>query len=88
LWFTAFGMTDLVVALTLVALTGFQLINGATACFTCLDARLARVRIPRLVSLQRRLRQPGSAASCLPGRIVTDVISSWWHPAMVPMTLV
>ena len=27
LWFNAFGMTDLVVALTLGALTGFQLIN-------------------------------------------------------------
>jgi hypothetical protein len=27
LWFTAFGMTDLVVALTLGALTGFQLLN-------------------------------------------------------------
>ena len=27
LWFTAFGMTDLVVALTLGALTGFQLVN-------------------------------------------------------------
>ena len=29
LWFNAFGMTDLVVALTLGALTGFQLINVA-----------------------------------------------------------
>jgi hypothetical protein len=27
LWFTAFGMTDLIVALTLGALTGFQLVN-------------------------------------------------------------
>jgi hypothetical protein len=27
LWFTAFGMTDLVVALTLGTLTGFQLVN-------------------------------------------------------------
>jgi hypothetical protein len=27
LWFSAFGMTDLVVALTLGALTGFQLLN-------------------------------------------------------------
>jgi hypothetical protein len=23
-----------------------------------------------------------------PGRTVTDVIASWWHPAMVPMTRV
>ena len=57
LWFTAFGMTDLVVALTLGALTGFQLINVTPSGAPISELPLALIptaAVPLLLALHIR----------------------------------
>jgi hypothetical protein len=54
LWFNAFGMTDLVVALTLGALTGFQLLNvtpSAAPIFELPLALIVTAGVPLLLAL-------------------------------------
>jgi hypothetical protein len=54
LWFTAFGMTDLVNALTLGALTGFQLINVSPSAAAISELPLALIptaAVPLLLAL-------------------------------------
>jgi hypothetical protein len=76
LWFTAFGMTDLVVALTLGALTGFQLLNVTPSGVPLTELPLALVptagvpllfalHITSLVTLARASQPAPSAAGPL-----------------------
>ena len=54
LWFNAFGMTDLVVALTLGALTGFQLLNVTPSGAPIIElplALIATAAVPLLLAL-------------------------------------
>jgi hypothetical protein len=76
LWFNAFGMTDLVVALTLGALTGFQLLNVTPSGVPLTELPLALVptagvpllfalHITSVSALARASRTPPSAAGPL-----------------------
>ena len=78
LWFNAFGMTDLVVALTLGALTGFQLLNVTPSGVPLTELPLALVPtagVPLLFALHltstftlaRTPRPPPSAARSFSG---------------------
>ena len=79
LWHNAFGMADLVVALTLGALTGFQLINVTPSAAPIFELPLALIvtagvplllalHITSLSALARGPRTPASAARPLTGR--------------------
>ena len=76
LWFNAFGMTDLVVALALGALTGFQLINVTPPDTAISELPLALIptaavplllvlHITALSALVRALRTPRPATAPL-----------------------
>ena len=80
LWFNAFGMTDLVVALTLGALTGFQLVNVTPSGVPLTDLPLALVptagvpllfalHITSVSALRRALRAPLPAIAPLTAAI-------------------
>jgi hypothetical protein len=77
LWFNAFGMTDLVVALTLGALTGFQLLNATPSSAPITELPLALIptatvplffalHITAVSTLVRAPRIPLPATTALP----------------------
>ena len=77
LWFNAFGMTDLVVALTLGALTGFQLINVTPSGAPISELPLALIptaAVPLLFALHI------TSVSALAGALRTR------RPATAPLT--
>jgi hypothetical protein len=74
LWFNAFGLTDLVTALTLGALTGFQLLNVTPSSAPITELPLALIptatvplffalHITSVITLVRAPRPAPSAAS-------------------------
>ena len=87
LWFNAFGMTDLVVALTLGALTGFQLINVTPSGAPMSELPLALIptaavpllfalHVTSMSALRRAPRTPRPAADPVMAGAITAVAES------------
>jgi hypothetical protein len=79
LWFNAFGVTDLVVALTLGALTGFQLLNVTPSSVPITELPLALIptaTVPlflalHIMSMTTMVRAPRPAPSA-PSQLISD----------------
>ena len=101
LWFTAFGMTDLVNALTLGALTGFALINVTPCAIRAPRADRAALtlrssscavhrprRSPAPLTLPRENRGENGSARALEDKGWTQAPSPWHRPGSVGIALV